>query len=225
MFQHNQLIDAIISPILYLLKFYQSKNSNEDRGIGLFFQMPVQIQDSLIVMCKKKAREIHQVKTEKIKIQTAKRLGKKNALKYQQLVQTLAKFKDALWLHQQFTSNRFWKTPKKTFDEFEKISSENKQKKFVKEQILIVYLILGFTEAYHPYPKDGDDYTALQLIGYFVKICLSLTKTRMVQKEAPMEHPRLPELPILGTLASDVSNYYTAQAATNNKLRLKALRE
>ena len=40
-----------------------------------------------------------------------------------------------------------------------------------------------------------------------------------------MEHPRLPELPILGTLASDVINYYTEQAATDNKLRLKSLRE
>ena len=101
MFQHNQLIDAIISPILYLLELYQSKNINEDRDIGLFFQMPVQIHDSLIVMCKKKARETHRVKTEKIKIQTAKRLGKKNALKYQQLVQTLAKFK----VHRGYTNN------------------------------------------------------------------------------------------------------------------------
>ena len=92
--------------------------------------MPVQIQDSLIVMCKKKARETHRVKTEKIKIQTAKWLGKKNELKEQQLVQTLSKFKDESWLHQQFTSPRFWKTPKKAFDEFEKICSENKQKFF-----------------------------------------------------------------------------------------------
>ena len=81
MFQYNQLIDAIISPIFYPLKCYQSKNSNEDRYIGLFFQMPVQIQDSLIVMCKKKARETHRVKTETMKIQTAKRIGKKNVVK------------------------------------------------------------------------------------------------------------------------------------------------
>ena len=40
-----------------------------------------------------------------------------------------------------------------------------------------------------------------------------------------MEHPRLPELPVLETLASDVSNYYTEQAATDNELRLKALIE
>ena len=93
-----------------------------------------------MMMCKKKARETHCVKTENIKIQTAKRLGKKNALKYQQLVHTLAKFKDASWLQQKFTSPRFWKNPKKAFDEFENISSENKEKKFVKEQILIVHL-------------------------------------------------------------------------------------
>ena len=104
MFQHNQFIDAIISPILYLLKCYQSNNSNDDRDIGLFYQIPVKIQDSLIVMCKNKSRETHRVKTEKIKIQTENRLGKNNALKDQQLAQTLAKFKDASWLHQQFTS-------------------------------------------------------------------------------------------------------------------------
>ena len=80
MFQHNQLIDTIISPILYLLKLYQVNNSNDDRDIGLFYQMPVQIQDSLIVMCKKKARETHRVKTENIKIQTVKRLGEEECV-------------------------------------------------------------------------------------------------------------------------------------------------
>ena len=93
------------------------------------------------------------------------------------------------------------------------------------EQILIVHLGLGSEEAYHPWSKDGYDYTALQLIDFFLKVCLPLTKTRKVPKEAPMEHPRLPELSILGTLASDVSNYYTEQAATDNELILKALRE
>ena len=84
--------------------------------------MPIHIQDSLIVMCKKKARETHRVKNEKIKIQTAKRIGKKNALKEQHLVQTLAKFKDASWLHQKLTSPQLWKTPNKAFDELRKLA-------------------------------------------------------------------------------------------------------
>ena len=86
----------------------------------------------------------------------------------------------------------------------------------MKEQVLIVHLGLWFEEAYHPWSKDGNDYTALQLIEHFVKVCLPLTRTRKVPKEAPMEHPRLPELPILGVLASDGSNYYTEQAANDN---------
>ena len=86
----------------------------------------------------------------------------------------------------------------------------------MKEKILIVHLGLGFEEAYHPWSKDIDDYTALQLIEKFVEFFLPLTKTIKVPKEAPMEHPRLPELPIVGTLASDVSNYYTKQAVTDN---------
>ena len=93
----------------------------------------------------------------------------------------------------------------------------------MKEQILIVHIGLGFDEAYHPWSKDGDVYTALQLIKHFVKVCIPLTKIRNFPKEAPMEHSRLPELPVLGTLASDVSNYYTKQEANNNESRLKVL--
>ena len=95
----------------------------------------------------------------------------------------------------------------------------------MKEQILIVHLGLWIEEAYHPWSKDGDDYTALRLIEHFLKVCLPLTKTRKFPKEAPMEHTRLPELPILGILSSDISNYYTEQAATENELILKSLRE
>ena len=62
----------------------------------------------------------------------------------------------------------------------------------MKEQILIVHLGLGFEEAYNPWSKDGDEYTALQLIEYFVNCFPPLTKKIKVPKEAPMEHPRLP---------------------------------
>ena len=95
----------------------------------------------------------------------------------------------------------------------------------MKEQILIVHLGLWFEEAYHQWSKDDYDYTSLQLIEIFVKVFLPPTKTRKVPKEAPIEHPRFTELPILGTLASYVRNYYTKQAANDKELILKALRE
>ena len=132
-------------------------------------------------------------------------------------------------MHSGYTNNShhldYGKLQRRPSTSLSKIRSENKQKKFVKEQTLIVHLGLGLEEAYHPWSKDGDEYTALQPIEHFVKVCLPLTKAIKVPIEAPMEHPRLPAFPILGTLASDVRNYYTEQATTDSKLRLKTLRE
>ena len=68
----------------------------------------------------------------------------------------------------------------------------------MKEQILIVCRGLGITEAHHPWPKDGHEYTSVELLEHFVKVALPLNKTRKLPEEAPMEHPRLPELPVLG---------------------------
>ena len=84
---------------------------------------------------------------------------------------------------------------------------------------------MGLEEAYHPWSKDGYEFTAVELLEHFVKVCLLLTKTRKLPKDAPIEHPRLPDFPTLGTLSLDVANYYTKQAKSENELRLKALIE
>ena len=110
-------------------------------------------------------------------------------------------------------------------DEFAKLTAECTKKKVVKEQILIVYLGLGFEEAWHPWSKDGREYTAVELHEHFIKVYIPLTRTRKLPKEAPMEHPSLPNFPTLGTMTSDVANYYTEQVRDDNELRLKALRD
>ena len=110
-------------------------------------------------------------------------------------------------------------------DEFAKTTTECTKKKFVKEQILIVYLGLGFEEAWHIWSKDGKEYTAVELLEHFIKVCIPLTRTRKLPKKAPVEHPKLLNLPTLGTITSDVANYYTEQARDDNELRLKALRD
>ena len=161
----------------------------------------------------------------KVKIQTAKRLSKKNKLKEKQMATTLSTFNDASCLHQQYKSPCFWCTPKKVFDEFQKLGSESKKKKCVKEQILIVCKGLGITEAHHPWSKGGHEYTSVELLEHFIEVALPLSKTRKLPTEAPMEHPRLPELPVLGTLSSDVAEYYTTQAKNDNELRMNALRQ
>ena len=110
-------------------------------------------------------------------------------------------------------------------DKFAKAEGHSNQKKITKEQIHIVYLGLGFKEAWHPWSRDGYEFTAVELLEHFVKVCLPLVKTRKIPEHPPMEHPRLPELPVLGTLASNIADYYTDQAKNDNELHLKALRE
>ena len=110
-------------------------------------------------------------------------------------------------------------------DEFECFFAQSNKKKYVKEQIIIVHLGFGFKEAHHPWSRDRYEYSAVELLQHFVKVCLPCTKKKNLPKEAPMEHPRLSEFPTLGTLTGDVGEYYSEQAKNYNKLRLKALGE
>ena len=101
--------------------------------------------------------------------------------------------------------------PKKAMDEFEKIIAQSNKKKYVKEKILIVHLGLGFEEVCHPCSRYRYEYSAVELLERFVKYCLAHTKKKDFTKDVPMEHPRLPEFPTLGTLTGDVDEYYSEQ--------------
>ena len=68
-------------------------------------------------------------------------------------------------------------------DEFNKIIAKYNKKKFVKEQILIVHLGLGFEQSYHPWSRDRYEYSSIELIEHFVKVCLPLTKNRTLQNK------------------------------------------
>ena len=129
-------------------------------------------------------------------------------------------FKDASWPNQQFYSPQSWNMPKKVMDDFEKIISKSNKMKCVEEQILIVHLELGFEEAHHSCSRCTYDYSAVELLEHFLK-SLSISQ----QKETPLEHPRLPEFPTLGTLTGDVDEYYSEQETNDNQLILKALGE
>ena len=106
-------------------------------------------------------------------------------------------------------------------DQFDKIIALSNKKKRVKEQIIIVQLGLGFEEAHHSWSRDKYEYYSVELIENFVKVCLPHTKKKNLTKEAPMEHPRLPEFPTLRTLTGDVDEHYSEQAKNDNQLRLK----
>ena len=157
--------------------------------------------------------------------QTKTRLSKKDVEQEEQQQKSIETFKDATWLHKQFHGLRFWRTAKIAYDEYEKNKGEGKRKTYTREQILIVYIGLDQEEAHHPWSKDGKDYGSLELLEWFVNVCIPLTKKRNLPEVPPIKHPRLPKLPTLDTLAKDVANYYTNQAKNDNEVRMTALKQ
>ena len=60
------------------------------------------MQNSLVAYCKKNSRELHRVKSEEVKRQTANQIVKKNNLRERQQQNSLDSFKDTSWINQQF---------------------------------------------------------------------------------------------------------------------------
>ncbi len=71
------------------------------------------------------------------------------------------------YLWQKYDSPRCCKTAKEAFDVFNDLNSKSAKLQFVKEQILIRYLGLGWTKAYHPWLKNKYVYSPSELMEHF----------------------------------------------------------
>ena len=60
------------------------------------------MQNSLVEYCKKKSKELHRVKNEEVKRQTANLIGKNNDLRERQQHKLLGSFRYSSWLNQKF---------------------------------------------------------------------------------------------------------------------------
>ena len=68
-----------------LLLYYQYMNKYyDDTSVGIFYEYHVKIQNSLVLFCKKKSRQLHRVKSEEFKGQTANRISKNIDLRERQ---------------------------------------------------------------------------------------------------------------------------------------------
>ena len=95
----------------------------------------------------------------------------------------------------------------------------------MKEQILIRYLGLGWTKAYHPWLKNKYVYSPSELMEHFVKVVLPLQNTEVVPEAPPMNLPGLPTLPALGTVAHDITTLEDQNNNAGLQLRINAMVE
>ncbi len=103
------------------------------------------------------------------------------------------------YLWQKYDSPRCCKTAKEAFDVFNDLNSKSTKLQFVKEQILLRYLGLGWTKAYHPLLKNKYVYSPSELMEHFVKVVLPLQNTEVVPEAPLMNLPGLAKYPHIWT--------------------------
>jgi hypothetical protein len=138
------------------------KSKREDvstSAIGLFHELDVLLQNSLVITRKKKAPVDRNNFTLAQNAQALKKATKRQAIQNKKLGITQGALIDASYLYQQYKSARCVLTAKDAFNIFDQLSSNVAKYKFFKEQIHMRYLGLGWTEAHHPFSKAGHPYT------------------------------------------------------------------
>ena len=76
--------------------------------------------------------------------------------------------------------------------------------KFVKEQIHIRYLGLGWVDAYHPWSKNKHTYQPEELLQHLIKVVITLADDEIVPSKAPVNLPTHPDTFTLGTKSADL---------------------
>jgi hypothetical protein len=116
-------------------------------------------------------------------------------------------------------------TAPQAFREFDKLTTNAARYRYLKEQILIRYVGLGWEEAYHPWSKGGYIYTPNELLQHLTMVVIPLQRTLKVPEHPPMNLPTRPLLPTLGTKASDIVDMDLQSTQQNIQLRIDAYKE
>jgi hypothetical protein len=175
------------------------------KSVGLFHELPIEPQDSLVVTSKRNAPESRQILRELFWMQREHCFEKKQAARDKKVEGEMAQVMANSYLWQKYDSPQCCKSATEAFDLFNKLISKSAKLQFVKEQILIWYLGLGWAKAYHPWSRNKHVFSPTELMEHFVKVVMPLANTEVVPDVPPMNLPGLPSLPTLGTVAHDVT--------------------
>jgi hypothetical protein len=193
--------------------------------IGLFHQLPEELTDSLIVTGRRFANATRQDFNKRLRRQEEKSEQRENFAREKKMKSAMKDFMNASYFHQQYDSPCCSMTISKAFREFDQLKTATARYRWVKEQILIRYVGLGWEEAYHPWSKNGYIYTPVELLGHLTKVVIPLQRYKIVPKHAPMNLPTRPELPKLGTKALNIIDMDKKLTEQNTKLRIDAYKE
>jgi len=211
-------------------KSIEEDDENHDANVsGTWHSLCEELQNALILASKRDSARERNKFDEALEQQRIAREEVLDNKRQKDLAKTEESYIDATYLWQQYHSERCAKTPKDAWDAYNACTSETGKKgklPYVKEQIHMRYLGLGWAEAYHAYSKDGYKYKSIELMEHFVKTVLPLADTLEVPDQPALELPTLSEKLTsmkLGTVSLDFEALSTMEEDTETKFRKDAL--
>ena len=113
----------------------------------------------------------------------------------------------------------------KAVEEYSKLYMKKERLKYVKEQILIRYLGLGWEEAYHPWSKNKHVYEPSALLDHLVNTVTPLQNFKTVPDEPPINLPKCPDIYSIGTKSGSLVELDNTLLEKSQHVRLNAMKE
>ncbi len=111
---------------------------------------------------------------------------------------------DACSYLQQYNSPWCWKTIEQAKKEYEKLKTKKDKLRYVKEQIRIHSLWLGWKEAQHPWSHKGHVFDPDGLFSHLVNVVIPMESTHHLPSKQPVNLPQRPDDVTLGTKSASV---------------------
>ena len=148
-----------------------------ERNLGFFLRLHPLIQHAMLIAGRRRSKETRRVHDQAL--QTNKQT-KLNRVKIMQ--QKNAETKGEQWIEamdyiEQYKSDRCWKSRRQAIEEYNKLDSEAKRLKAVKEQISIRKKGFGWDDAGHKWSENGYVYSSRELLDHFLNIVLSIEES------------------------------------------------
>jgi hypothetical protein len=131
----------------------------------------------------------------------------------------------ASYLWQQYESPRCWKTAAQARKEFGRLNSKSARMRFVREQILMRRIGLGWEGAYHPWSKNDYTFSPEELLEHLVNTVIPLQDTEVVPRRPPINLPTRVRPYKLGTQSKDSERLDNSRLNDEDQLRLEAMSE
>ena len=208
-----------------LISGRKGKHQPTEREFGDFHKLPFELKQSLIQTARENVAECKKNYDEALVIQREAKREKEEIALQHKLNKAEDQLIEATYYYEQYHSPRCWRTKAVATREFKALPNKTQKMRYIREQIQMRYVGLGWDKAGHAWSESGTDFSAEELFDHFINTVIPLTKTEMVPPQPPLNWPTPPELYTLGAMGDHAKDLHDSNVEAENELREKASME